>query len=154
MATSVAEAEEREQAGGAEHAEADSGPLALLGDLGLREPDLGADQVGDLGGQLVDEGPQCGVGPAGVWLTSDLSLRRVAIWVFQTSPARPGQARRRPARRLRNVAGRIREEDIAEVREKARIDDVVSSYVTLRNAGGGSMKGLCPFHDEKSAAST
>jgi DNA primase len=48
------------------------------------------------------------------------------------------------------VAGRIRDEDIAEVREKARIDDVVSGYVTLRNAGGGSMKGLCPFHDEKS----
>jgi DNA primase len=48
------------------------------------------------------------------------------------------------------VAGRIREDDIAEVREKARIDDVVSQYVTLRNAGGGSMKGLCPFHDEKS----
>ncbi len=50
------------------------------------------------------------------------------------------------------MAGRIREEDIAEVREKTRIDDVVSSYVTLRNAGGGSMKGLCPFHDEKSAS--
>jgi DNA primase len=48
------------------------------------------------------------------------------------------------------VAGRIREEDIAEVREKAPIDEVVSSYVTLRNAGGGSQKGLCPFHDEKS----
>lgn len=48
------------------------------------------------------------------------------------------------------MAGRIREDDIAEVREKARIDDVVSQYVTLRNAGGGSMKGLCPFHDEKS----
>ena len=48
------------------------------------------------------------------------------------------------------MAGRIREEDIAEVREKARIDDIVSGYVTLRNAGGGSMKGLCPFHDEKS----
>ena len=48
------------------------------------------------------------------------------------------------------MAGRIREEDIAEVREKARIDDVISSYVTLRSAGGGSMKGLCPFHDEKS----
>jgi len=55
-----------------------------------------------------------------------------------------------PARRLRSVAGRIREEDIATVREKARIDDVVSQYVTLRNAGGGSQKGLCPFHDEKS----
>ncbi|WP_067432770.1 DNA primase [Nocardioides jensenii] len=48
------------------------------------------------------------------------------------------------------MAGRIRDDDIAEVREKARIDEVVSSYVTLRNAGGGSMKGLCPFHDEKS----
>jgi DNA primase len=48
------------------------------------------------------------------------------------------------------VAGRIREEDIAAVREKAPIDDVISSYVTLRNAGGGSQKGLCPFHDEKS----
>jgi DNA primase len=47
------------------------------------------------------------------------------------------------------VPGRIREESIAEVREKARIDDIVSSYVTLKNAGGGSMKGLCPFHDEK-----
>jgi DNA primase len=47
------------------------------------------------------------------------------------------------------VAGRILEEDIALVRERARIDDVVGSYVTLRNAGGGSLKGLCPFHDEK-----
>ncbi len=50
------------------------------------------------------------------------------------------------------MAGRIRDEDIAEVREKSRIDDIVSGYVTLRNAGGGSMKGLCPFHDEKSAS--
>jgi DNA primase len=48
------------------------------------------------------------------------------------------------------VAGRIREDDIAEVREKARIDEVVSDFVTLRPAGGGSFKGLCPFHDEKS----
>ncbi|MEZ0579005.1 DNA primase [Nocardioides sp. MH1] len=48
------------------------------------------------------------------------------------------------------MAGRIREEDIAEVREKARIEEIVSDYVTLRNAGGGSLKGLCPFHDEKS----
>jgi DNA primase len=47
------------------------------------------------------------------------------------------------------VAGRFREDDIAEVREKVRIEEVVSSYVTLRNAGGGSLKGLCPFHDEK-----
>ncbi len=48
------------------------------------------------------------------------------------------------------MAGRIREEDIADVREKSRIEEVVGDYVTLRNAGGGSLKGLCPFHDEKS----
>ncbi len=48
------------------------------------------------------------------------------------------------------MVGRIRDDSLAEVREKARIDEVVSQYVTLRNAGGGSMKGLCPFHDEKS----
>jgi DNA primase len=48
------------------------------------------------------------------------------------------------------VAGRIKDEDIALVRERARIDDIVGSYVTLKNAGGGSLKGLCPFHDEKS----
>nr|MDQ4008964.1 DNA primase [Actinomycetota bacterium] len=47
------------------------------------------------------------------------------------------------------MAGRIREEDVALVRERARIDEVVSSHVTLRRAGGGSLKGLCPFHDEK-----
>ncbi len=48
------------------------------------------------------------------------------------------------------MAGRIREDDIAAVREKVRIDEVIGDYVTLRNAGGGSLKGLCPFHDEKS----
>jgi DNA primase len=47
------------------------------------------------------------------------------------------------------VAGRINDEDVVAVRERARIEDVVGSYVALRNAGGGSMKGLCPFHDEK-----
>jgi DNA primase len=47
------------------------------------------------------------------------------------------------------VAGRVREEDIAAVREKVRIDEVIGDYVTLRSAGGGSLKGLCPFHDEK-----
>ena len=28
--------------------------------------------------------------------------------------------------------------------------DVISEHVTLKSAGGGSMKGLCPFHDERS----
>ncbi|AYY14027.1 DNA primase [Actinobacteria bacterium YIM 96077] len=44
---------------------------------------------------------------------------------------------------------RIRDEDIAAVRERAQIEEIVSQYVTLRPAGGGSLKGLCPFHDEK-----
>jgi DNA primase len=48
------------------------------------------------------------------------------------------------------VAGRIRDEDIALVRERTNIAEVVGETVTLRNAGGGSLKGLCPFHDEKS----
>jgi DNA primase len=48
------------------------------------------------------------------------------------------------------VAGRIRDEDITAVRELARIDEVIGEHVALRSAGGGSLKGLCPFHDEKS----
>jgi len=47
------------------------------------------------------------------------------------------------------VAGRIRDEDIAMVREQSPIADVIGEYLQLRNAGGGSLKGLCPFHDEK-----
>jgi DNA primase len=48
------------------------------------------------------------------------------------------------------VPGRIRDEDIALVREKTPIGDVIGEQVQLRNAGGGNLKGLCPFHDEKS----
>jgi len=47
------------------------------------------------------------------------------------------------------VVGLINDEDIAEVRDRARIDDVIAAYVSLKPAGGGSLKGLCPFHDEK-----
>jgi DNA primase len=47
------------------------------------------------------------------------------------------------------MAGRIRDEDIAVVRERSAIDEVVGEYLQLRNAGGDSLKGLCPFHDEK-----
>lgn len=46
--------------------------------------------------------------------------------------------------------GLIREEDIAAVRERADLVEIVRQYVTLKNAGGGALKGLCPFHDEKS----
>jgi len=47
------------------------------------------------------------------------------------------------------VAGRIRDEDVVAVREQAAIADVVGESVQLRPAGGGRLKGLCPFHDEK-----
>ena len=48
------------------------------------------------------------------------------------------------------MAGRIRREDVATVRERARIEEIVGEHVTLRPAGVGSLKGLCPFHDERS----
>ena len=48
------------------------------------------------------------------------------------------------------MAGRIKAEDVTYVRDHSAIDDVVSDYVQLKNAGGGQKKGLCPFHDEKS----
>ncbi|MDQ1745097.1 MAG: primase [Pseudonocardiales bacterium] len=48
------------------------------------------------------------------------------------------------------MAGRIRDEDIAAVRERSDIAEVIGQYVELRNAGGGNLKGICPFHDEKS----
>ncbi|MDQ1485062.1 MAG: primase [Actinomycetota bacterium] len=46
--------------------------------------------------------------------------------------------------------GRISDRDIATIRERVRIEDVVGDYVQLRRAGVDSLKGLCPFHDEKS----
>ena len=48
------------------------------------------------------------------------------------------------------MAGRIKAEDVAHIRDHAPIDEVVGEYVQLKSAGGGQKKGLCPFHDEKS----
>lgn len=48
------------------------------------------------------------------------------------------------------MPGLIRRNDIDEVRSRTRIEDVVGDYVTLKSAGVGSLKGLCPFHDERS----
>jgi DNA primase len=48
------------------------------------------------------------------------------------------------------VPGLIRQSDIDEVKSRTNIADIVGDYVTLKNAGGGSMKGLCPFHEERS----
>ncbi len=48
------------------------------------------------------------------------------------------------------MAGLIRRSDIDEVRSRTNLADIVGDYVTLKSAGVGSMKGLCPFHDERS----
>ncbi|MFE7798705.1 DNA primase [Nocardia sp. NPDC057440] len=48
------------------------------------------------------------------------------------------------------MAGRLPDRDIAAIRERVRIEDVVGEYVALKRAGADSAKGLCPFHDEKS----
>jgi DNA primase len=48
------------------------------------------------------------------------------------------------------VAGLIRKSDIDEVKQRANIADIVGQYVTLKRGGADSLKGLCPFHDEKS----
>lgn len=45
---------------------------------------------------------------------------------------------------------RIKDTDVVDVRERTRIEDVIREVVTLKPAGGGSLKGLCPFHDERS----
>lgn len=52
------------------------------------------------------------------------------------------------------MAGRINDEDVKAVRNAVPIDAVVSEYLQLKNAGGGNLKGLCPFHDEKSPSFT
>lgn len=48
------------------------------------------------------------------------------------------------------MAGLIRQGDIEEVKARTNIADIVGDYVSLKSAGVGSMKGLCPFHDERS----
>ncbi|MGO0578016.1 DNA primase [Ornithinimicrobium panacihumi] len=50
------------------------------------------------------------------------------------------------------MAGRIKSEDVQAVKERASLEDVVRDHVNLRSAGVGTLKGLCPFHDEKTAS--
>jgi DNA primase len=52
------------------------------------------------------------------------------------------------------VAGRIRDEDVALVRQRTSIAEVVSEQVTLKPGGSNTLKGLCPFHDEKTPSFT
>jgi len=48
------------------------------------------------------------------------------------------------------MAGRIRQADVDEVKARTNIADIIGERVALKSAGVGSMKGLCPFHDERS----
>ncbi|MDQ1609345.1 MAG: primase, partial [Microbacteriaceae bacterium] len=48
------------------------------------------------------------------------------------------------------MVGLIRQSDIEEVKARTNISDIVGDFVSLRSAGVGSLKGLCPFHDERS----
>ncbi|SBW22271.1 DNA primase [Candidatus Protofrankia californiensis] len=47
------------------------------------------------------------------------------------------------------MAGRIRDADVAAVRDRSPLADIVGDYVQLRPVGSGQLRGLCPFHDEK-----
>jgi DNA primase len=48
------------------------------------------------------------------------------------------------------MAGRILQADVDEVKARTNIADIIGERVALKSAGVGSMKGLCPFHDERS----
>ena len=48
------------------------------------------------------------------------------------------------------MAGKISARDIEEVKARINIADVIGGYVALKPASAGSLKGLCPFHQEKS----
>ncbi|GAA2014246.1 DNA primase [Microbacterium ulmi] len=48
------------------------------------------------------------------------------------------------------MAGRIRQADVDEVKARTNIADIIGERVALKSAGVGALKGLCPFHDERS----
>lgn len=52
------------------------------------------------------------------------------------------------------AGGRISDADRERVRDASRIEVVVGDYVALKRAGSGNLKGLCPFHDEKTPSFT
>ncbi|MBO1754753.1 DNA primase [Allobranchiibius sp. CTAmp26] len=52
------------------------------------------------------------------------------------------------------MAGLIKAEDVALVKERSLLEEVIREHVTLKPAGPRSLKGLCPFHDEKTPSFT
>lgn len=47
------------------------------------------------------------------------------------------------------MAGRIRDEDLEEVKRRSNLVEVAAEYMQVKRAGGGRFKALCPFHTEK-----
>ncbi|MET0674008.1 MAG: DNA primase [Microbacterium pygmaeum] len=45
---------------------------------------------------------------------------------------------------------KILQADVDEVKARTNIGDIIGERVALKSAGVGSLKGLCPFHDERS----
>lgn len=48
------------------------------------------------------------------------------------------------------MAGKVKQSDVEELKSRADLVEIISSYVSLKPASAGSFKGLCPFHSEKS----
>lgn len=45
---------------------------------------------------------------------------------------------------------RVKQSDIEQLKDRVDIVELIGSYISLKPAGPGSFKGLCPFHGEKS----
>jgi DNA primase len=45
---------------------------------------------------------------------------------------------------------RVKQSDIEQLKDRVDIVELIGSYISLKAAGPGSFKGLCPFHGEKS----
>ena len=73
-------------------------------------------------------------------LVGEVDAASLGVW----APPRP----HREGRAL--MAGRIRQADVDEVKARTNIADIIGERVALKPAGIGAMKGLCPFHDERS----
>ncbi len=52
------------------------------------------------------------------------------------------------------MAGKINDEDIQALRERADAAAIISEYTSLKRAGPHKLKGLCPFHSEKTPSFT
>lgn len=64
-------------------------------------------------------------------------------------PRRPESAVRARGYDGRMARGRIPDSDIAAIRERTPIEEIVAEYVQLKPGGADSMKGLSPFKDER-----